>query len=150
MALNTNGLLPLLTPDYPGLDLNANQGPKIIAVSAILIAISTIAVILRFMSRMVSKAGLWWDDWLIVAAMVRYARGWLFWEQWRLMMDTAYVLGGMHLHDSQYVIWFPSGNYSALYLTSSTGTGYGFGKHMTAEGDLKARLEVAYHWFKLL
>lgn len=75
MALNTNGLLPLLTPDYPGLDLNANQGPKIIAVSAVLIAISTIAVILRFMSRMVSKAGLWWDDWLIVAAMVRYARG---------------------------------------------------------------------------
>jgi len=71
MALNTNGLLPLLTPDYPGLDLNANQGPKIIAVSAVLIAISTIAVILRFISRMVSKAGLWWDDWLIVAAMVR-------------------------------------------------------------------------------
>jgi len=104
MALNTNGLLPLLTPDYPGLDLNAPQGPKIIAVSAVLIAISTIAVILRFMSRMVSKAGLWWDDWLIVAAMVRYARGWGFlWEQWRLMMDTAYVLGSMHLHDSQYV-----------------------------------------------
>jgi len=71
MALNSNGLLPLLTPDYPGLDVNANQGPKIIAVSAVLIAISTIAVILRFLSRMVSKAGLWWDDWLIVGAMVR-------------------------------------------------------------------------------
>ena len=71
MALNTNGLMPLITPDYPGLDINANQGPKIIAVSAILIIISTIAVILRFVSRMVSKAGLWWDDWLIVGAMVR-------------------------------------------------------------------------------
>jgi len=65
-------------------------------------------------------------------------------------MDIAYVLGSMYLHDRQYVIWFPSGSCTALYLTFLTGTRYGFGKHMTAEGDLKARLDAAYHWFKLL
>jgi len=55
----------------------------------------------------------------------------------------------MHLHDRQYVIRFPNGN--ELHISNlSTGTGYGFGKHMTAEGDLKARLDAAYHWFKLL
>ena len=68
---DTAGLLPLLTPDTPGLDINATDAPKIIAVSVVLIILSTAAVVLRFISRMLSKAGLWWDDWLIVAALVK-------------------------------------------------------------------------------
>ncbi|MCJ1384101.1 hypothetical protein MMC17_007217 [Xylographa soralifera] len=67
---DTAGLLPLLTPDTPGLDINATEAPKIIAVSVVLIILSTAAVVLRFVSRMMSKAGLWWDDWIIVAALV--------------------------------------------------------------------------------
>ena len=70
MAADTNGLMPLITPLTPGLDINANEGPRIIAVAAVLITISTIAVILRFVSRLVSQAGFWWDDWMILAALV--------------------------------------------------------------------------------
>ncbi|MCJ1416676.1 hypothetical protein MMC32_003014 [Xylographa parallela] len=54
---DTAGLLPLLTPDSPGLDINATEAPKIIAVSVVLIILSTAAVVLRFVSRMLSKAG---------------------------------------------------------------------------------------------
>lgn len=32
--------------------------------------LSTLIVALRFLARRVSKAGLWWDDWLIVPALV--------------------------------------------------------------------------------
>lgn len=32
--------------------------------------LSTLVVILRFVARRVAKAGLWWDDWLIVPALV--------------------------------------------------------------------------------
>ncbi|MCJ1408687.1 hypothetical protein MMC19_002762 [Ptychographa xylographoides] len=70
MALDSAGLLPLITPDSPGLDITANQSPRIIGVSVTLIVIATVAVVLRFVSRLVSKAGLWWDDWMIVAALV--------------------------------------------------------------------------------
>ena len=68
--MSTNGLLPLLTPAAPGLNINANATPRIVAASVVLIAISAISVALRFLSRMVSKAGLWWDDWTMLAAMV--------------------------------------------------------------------------------
>jgi hypothetical protein len=69
-GIDTNGLMPLLTPPSPGLDPNADQGPKVVAVAAVLMVISTIAVILRFVARLLSKAGLWWDDWCILAALV--------------------------------------------------------------------------------
>ena len=74
MAASTNGLMPLITPPSPGLNVHANSGPKIIAVSVTLIVIAAIAVILRFVSRILSKAGLWWDDWAILLAMV--SAGW--------------------------------------------------------------------------
>ena len=74
MAADSNGLMPLITPESPGLDVNANQGPRIIAVAAVLITISTMAVILRFVSRLVSQAGFWWDDWTILAALVGIVR----------------------------------------------------------------------------
>ncbi|MCJ1405072.1 hypothetical protein MMC11_008298 [Xylographa trunciseda] len=85
------GLLPLLTPDTPGLDINATDAPKIIAVSVVLIIISTSAVVLRFISRMLSKAGLWWDDWLIVAALV------MTWSACLLMITSTQHGFGQHM-----------------------------------------------------
>lgn len=70
MAASTNGINPILTPDYPGLDIHANQEARILAVSVVLIVVSTLSVILRFVARALSKAGLWWDDWCILAALV--------------------------------------------------------------------------------
>ena len=68
MAAGNYGLLPLFTP--PGEDLNATQAPRIIATSVTLIVISAVAVALRFIARHLSEAGLWWDDWTILGAMV--------------------------------------------------------------------------------
>ena len=42
-----------------------------IGTDAFLIAISTLALLLRFLSRKLSGAGFWWDDWLALAAWVR-------------------------------------------------------------------------------
>ena len=56
--------------DGPGFDLNANQGPRVLSISLALIALSGIAVTLRFLSRLLSKAGLWWDDWVVLGALV--------------------------------------------------------------------------------
>ena len=41
-----------------------------IGVSAFLIIIATSALSLRFVSRKLSDAGFWWDDWLALAAWV--------------------------------------------------------------------------------
>jgi hypothetical protein len=66
----TIGLAPIETPEEPGLDLYANQSPRIVAASIALLAIPTVIVALRFVARMLSKAGLWWDDWMVLAALV--------------------------------------------------------------------------------
>ena len=67
------GIFAIISP--PGSDLNASQVPRIIAASAILITLSTIAVILRFIARYLSRAGLWWDDWTILLALVDFQSG---------------------------------------------------------------------------
>ncbi len=55
--------------------INDGQGPNVLAVAAVMISLSTIAVGLRVWSRFVgNKAGLWWDDWLSLAALVRKAQ----------------------------------------------------------------------------
>lgn len=41
-----------------------------IGADAFLIAIATLALSLRFISRKLSNAGFWWDDWLSLAAWV--------------------------------------------------------------------------------
>ena len=51
-------------------DLSASKGPQILAAVATTYVLATIAVILRFVSRRISKAQLWWDDWLIIIALV--------------------------------------------------------------------------------
>lgn len=52
-----------------------SRGPDVLAVSGAMIALTTISVSLRFWARFVVPRGhLWWDDWLSLAALVRYSR----------------------------------------------------------------------------
>lgn len=46
------------------------QSDTTTAVSAAMIGISVIAVAMRFYTRYCLKTGLWWDDWLALAALV--------------------------------------------------------------------------------
>ena len=50
--------------------LNDNRGPEIVVSISILLALATIAVILRVMSRRMSKLKFGIDDWLIALALV--------------------------------------------------------------------------------
>ena len=45
-------------------------GAATIVVSGIVFALAIIAVALRFYTRIVTKAGLGWDDWLVLAAVI--------------------------------------------------------------------------------
>ena len=47
-----------------------DRGPQVIGVSVAMIILSTLAVAFRFWSRKISTAGLWWDDWTILLALV--------------------------------------------------------------------------------
>lgn len=49
--------------------LNADEGPFIIRISAAMVALSGIAVCLRFLSRRLVKAPFLWDDWMILTAL---------------------------------------------------------------------------------
>lgn len=53
-----------------GLDLAADQGPRIVASMIALIVLPTLFVIARLISRRVSHAGYWYDDLLIIIACV--------------------------------------------------------------------------------
>ena len=51
-------------------DLYANRQPLVIGVNIFLTIAAISAVGLRFLSRKLSRSFIWWDDWLIVAALV--------------------------------------------------------------------------------
>jgi hypothetical protein len=68
MVQQAGGLNAVLSP--PDADLSATQAPRIIGASVVLIILSTAAVVLRFLARRLSRAGLWWDDWTILFALV--------------------------------------------------------------------------------
>lgn len=53
-----------------GMNLSENLGPRIIGADMALLGLATIAVIMRFISRSLSKANLWWDDWILAVALV--------------------------------------------------------------------------------
>jgi hypothetical protein len=53
-----------------GIDLTANQQPRIIGLVAATWALATIALVLQFYCRRLSKAGFWWDDYLMIPAYV--------------------------------------------------------------------------------
>ena len=60
-------------PDFqlpPGPLPTGNRGPAIDAVQVLMIVLATSAVVLRFIARRMTAAGLWWDDWMILAALV--------------------------------------------------------------------------------
>lgn len=53
-----------------GIDLNADQGPRLVGSMITLIVLPTLFVIARLISRKVARAGYWWDDLLVVFACV--------------------------------------------------------------------------------
>ncbi|KAB8290255.1 hypothetical protein EYC80_011121 [Monilinia laxa] len=56
------------TPIYPGVELDANQGPYVNALVITFTAISFITICLRLFSRWWTKIEMWWDDYLILFA----------------------------------------------------------------------------------
>ena len=52
-------------------DTNANRGPAVVAVCWVLLSFLATTLILRFVSRKLSRAGFWWDDWLALLCLVR-------------------------------------------------------------------------------
>lgn len=54
----------------PGIDLNADQGPRLVGSMITLIVLPTLFVIARLVSRKVARAGYWWDDLFVVFACV--------------------------------------------------------------------------------
>ena len=53
-----------------GLDLSESQVPRILGVNIATLILAILAVALRFISRRVSNAKFWWDDWLTLPALV--------------------------------------------------------------------------------
>ncbi len=58
------------TPVYPGVNLDANEGPPMNAVAVVFIVFSFVTLILRFFSRLNTHIRIDTDDWLIVVAAV--------------------------------------------------------------------------------
>jgi hypothetical protein len=54
----------------PGIDLAADDQNQIIGSVSATWALATIALVMRFLCRRISKAGYWWDDWLMIPAYV--------------------------------------------------------------------------------
>ncbi|RAK78072.1 uncharacterized protein BO72DRAFT_427727 [Aspergillus fijiensis CBS 313.89] len=52
-----------------GIDLSADQRPKIVAVLITTWILAFLTVSLRFTARILVKAGLWWDDWVVLSSL---------------------------------------------------------------------------------
>ena len=52
-------------------DVVDDRGPQILAVVFTTTILAILAVAIRVWSRKRSKAGLWWDDWAIMASLVK-------------------------------------------------------------------------------
>jgi hypothetical protein len=61
-------------PPPPGVDLGDDRRPAIIAVSIVTWVLALLAVGLRLVCRQMKGVRLWWDDWLIIASLVRISR----------------------------------------------------------------------------
>lgn len=53
-----------------GMDVYADQGDRVVSSGIALIVLPTFFVILRFVSRSIANAGLWWDDLLVLLALL--------------------------------------------------------------------------------
>ncbi|KAI4087470.1 MAG: hypothetical protein LQ344_006759 [Seirophora lacunosa] len=100
----------------PGFDLYANQQGRIIASSVAFIVLTTAFVSLRLLSRRLSRAGLWWDDYLAVIAMSSF-----------------------HPYRPLRRLWQPS-----LQLITSAEIHHGYGRHIyiysSQDASVKKRL----------
>ena len=54
----------------PGIDLHADQGSRVMSSGIALIILPTVFVIVRFVSRVIARAGFWWDDILVVVSLI--------------------------------------------------------------------------------
>lgn len=66
-------------PPPPGIDIYADQRSRIIGSSVAIIVITITSVGLRLLSRKLSRAGFWWDDYLTIVALIFSAVGVLIW-----------------------------------------------------------------------
>ena len=92
-----------------------DRGPSIQAIQILMIIFATSAVALRFAARRVSSFGLWWDDWMILAALV-----------W-ILRDAA----RWHATDS-----IGQGPSLAINIVNLIGVSLGLGKHIWDVDDL--------------
>ena len=63
------------TPQMPQLspaELHEDQGPQLLPVFIIFTILPVIAVCLRLLARKTTRVSLWWDDYLILVALVRF------------------------------------------------------------------------------
>lgn len=54
----------------PGINIHADQRGRIIGSSVAILVITLTSVALRLLSRRLSRAGLWWDDYLTIVALI--------------------------------------------------------------------------------
>lgn len=59
-----------LPPPPPDVDLTEDLGPQIVSATVTVMALATVAVIVRFASRLSMRIPLKWDDWLILVSLV--------------------------------------------------------------------------------
>lgn len=63
--------MSLITPVYPGVNVDANDGPQMNAVAIVFIILSFVTLVLRLFSRLSTRIPIEMYDWLIVIAAVR-------------------------------------------------------------------------------
>lgn len=56
--------------EYELAHIHDNRGPDMIVSTVICIALASVAVVLRFYARRLSKAQLWFDDYMMIVALV--------------------------------------------------------------------------------
>lgn len=59
------------TQPLPPAYIAADEGPQLDAITIAVFTLAVVAVTLRFLARVLIKAPIWWDDFLILVALVR-------------------------------------------------------------------------------
>lgn len=72
------------TPVYPGINLDANDGPQMNAVAVAFIVLTFCTLVIRFFSRQNTQVPIEVDDWLIVIAAVGHHKSPIILRDWVL------------------------------------------------------------------